>query len=188
MKQFVKISLQYNFQTSRFTLCNYGRLLLRQIPHSEERKEDALIDGEDQILYGDLHDLNLITFLTQNILPRLCNPLRARTYQPTLGLTSTCPQKDVKDHPTTLGVSCDQHVDSPSHYSICRPELPLKNRSYPNSSRWSISSDTSCQRSNLEPTSRGYYRDGHIGHVVDGVPKKYFGYEINRAFNICRLQ
>jgi hypothetical protein len=37
------------------------------------------------------------------LIPWLYNPLRARVYQQTVGLTSTCPQRKVNDHSASLG-------------------------------------------------------------------------------------
>ena len=49
----------------------------------------------------------------------LMNPTRNKeetlslVYIPREGLTSTCPKTEVKYHPTSIGVMCDQHVESP---------------------------------------------------------------------------
>ena len=51
-----------------------------------------------------------------------CNiPLRTRTCQLTVGLTSTCLLIGVNDHPTTLGVMCAQYIASPSHCWLFGP-------------------------------------------------------------------
>ena len=34
--------------------------------------------------------------------------------QPIAGLTSICPQTEVKDHPASLGMPCSQHIESHS--------------------------------------------------------------------------
>ena len=34
---------------------------------------------------------------------KVYSPLRAWAYQPTTGLTSTCPQTEIKDHPVNFG-------------------------------------------------------------------------------------
>ena len=39
---------------------------------------------------------------------------RAKTSQSTTGLMSTCPQIVMNDHPTTLGMTCRQYVESPT--------------------------------------------------------------------------
>ena len=46
------------------------------------------------------------------IITRVYSPLRALAYQPTSGLTSTCPQIEVKYNPTSLEMTCGQHVES----------------------------------------------------------------------------
>ena len=62
------------------------------------------------------------------------NPLRARTCQLTFGLTSTCLQTEVNDRQVSLGVMCDQHIESSRDCWLSILELPLKINSYPNSS------------------------------------------------------
>ena len=39
-------------------------------------------------------------------------PIEFRAYQPTADLTPTCPQTEVNDNPTSLGVMCGEHVES----------------------------------------------------------------------------
>ena len=39
--------------------------------------------------------------------------IKGQGFQQT-GLTSTCPQKEVNDHPASLGVMCRRHVESPA--------------------------------------------------------------------------
>ena len=36
----------------------------------------------------------------------------------TAGLTSTCPQSEVKYHPTSLGMTCSQHVKTPAVFAF----------------------------------------------------------------------
>ena len=43
---------------------------------------------------------------------RLYSPLRVLPTKRLLGLTSTCPQTEVKDHPVSLQVTYGQHVES----------------------------------------------------------------------------
>ena len=57
--------------------------------------------------------------------------LRPKVYQPTAGLTSTCLQTGVKDHPTSLGVACGQYDESPSLCWFSRTALWLQISTYP---------------------------------------------------------
>ena len=59
--------------------------------------------------------------------------MRVRDCQSTADLTSTCPQREVKDHPASLGVTCGQLVELPAVFLFSRSILPLQISSYPNS-------------------------------------------------------
>ena len=50
--------------------------------------------------------------------PRLYNTFLARAYQPTIGLISTCPQSEVKDHLPSLGGMCGQHAEPPAVFDF----------------------------------------------------------------------
>ena len=54
---------------------------------------------------------------------------------------STCPQAEVKDHSASVGVTCDQHVESSSCCWLSRTGLPLHIKKDPNSSRCWIGID-----------------------------------------------
>ena len=54
-----------------------------------------------------LHIKNTIT-------PRLHSPLTTRSYQ-TAGLTSTCPDTEVKDRQVILEMICGQYIESSSY-------------------------------------------------------------------------
>ena len=57
-----------------------------------------------------------------------------RACEPTTGLLTTCPQTEVNDHPTSLGVKCGQYVRSLSRCWRSKLKLPLQINSYLNSS------------------------------------------------------
>ena len=49
------------------------------------------------------------------------NPLMARVYQPTAGIMSTCPQREVNDHRASLGLTRGKNIKSPRDdlYNYC---------------------------------------------------------------------
>ena len=51
--------------------------------------------------------------------------MRARVCQPTSGLTSTCPQTELNDCTASLGVTCGEHVESPSSYFTFYTEITI---------------------------------------------------------------
>jgi hypothetical protein len=56
------------------------------------------------------------------------------------GLTSACPQIEVKDHPASSGVRFGQQVES-QPLLAARPELPLQISSYPDYSQYCIGNE-----------------------------------------------
>ena len=60
--------------------------------------------------------------------------------QPTARLTSICPETEVNDNPTNLGVTCDQHVESPSRCCFLDRNYRYK-WSHPNSSQCWVGTD-----------------------------------------------
>ena len=48
--------------------------------------------------------------------PLVLFPTEGQGYQPAAGLMSNCPETEVNDHPSGLGVECDQHVELPNGY------------------------------------------------------------------------
>ena len=76
---------------------------------------------------SEQYAVNLVTgtFITMIILS-IYGPVRTSTYQPTAGLTSTCPQTDVKDV-ASLGVFCVITTSSPpSCFWLSRRGLQLQ--------------------------------------------------------------
>ena len=51
---------------------------------------------------------------------------RAKVSKPKAGLTSTFPQTEMKDHPASLGVTCDKHVDLPAISSFIARDYSYK--------------------------------------------------------------
>ena len=45
------------------------------------------------------------------MIPWCHSPLRASACQPTDGVTFTFQRIEVRDHPASLGVTCDQHIE-----------------------------------------------------------------------------
>ena len=79
--------------------------------------------------------INLINKFSVKQSPPLRNsPSRARAYQPTFNLTSTCPQTMLNHFPTRLGVICGQYV--PSRCWLNRPGLLVQISSYINFFRY----------------------------------------------------
>ena len=62
-------------------------------------------------------DNNVFNILNEWTFPhsRHNNPLRARAYQPSSGVTSTCPQTKMNNYPADSGVSCDQYFEPHRH-------------------------------------------------------------------------
>ena len=81
-----------------------------------------------QYVFKAIHNMRVTTVSGFVLckLPWHYSPLRARASQPTAGLTSDFPQTEVKDHTPSLGVTCDQHVESPSRCWLFRQESSLK--------------------------------------------------------------
>ena len=59
-------------------------------------------------------------------------PIEGKLCQPTASDTSTCLHTEGKDHPACSGVTCGQHVESPSQLLVSRLELSLKINKYSN--------------------------------------------------------
>ena len=72
-------------------------------------------------LFVNVRYINIII-----IILKLYSPMRAWAYQTIIDLTSTCLQKEVKNHLDSLGVICCQHVKSSSHCRLSRTGLLLK--------------------------------------------------------------
>ena len=45
---------------------------------------------------------------------------------PNADFTSTCSKTEVNDIAASLGMTCDQNIASPSHYSLSGPELLMQ--------------------------------------------------------------
>ena len=43
----------------------------------------------------------------------MLQPFEYQGFQPIAGLTSSCLQTEVKDHPASLGVTCSQQIEFP---------------------------------------------------------------------------
>ena len=89
---------------------------------AKSRKEYGLL-----FRFNEIHSMvrslesfcNISDFISHRlyvIISSLCTPLRGKAYQPNTGLISTYSQIEAEDQPATSGVSCNQHVESLSHY------------------------------------------------------------------------
>ena len=64
------------------------------------------------------HYTIMLQFIPFYIIPWCYRSLWARVYQLIASLSFTCPQKELKDHPASLGVMCDEHIKSSSPVAL----------------------------------------------------------------------
>ena len=79
---------------------------------------------------------------------QVIQPSQDQSYQPSARHISTCPQTEVKDHLSSLEVTCCQHAEASNRCWLSQTRITATNQYCSVSSRWWVDIHPSCRESN----------------------------------------